>query len=145
MVAVPIRGDKSQVVILRDGQQIAWTHLTNMTHSETSQFIEHHLIGHKKPVVDVLMMGYEGQINGLVVNAEIDRLIQEIRDARKAGVAVPVINIVYTERYPNGTIQTFYFEGVQLMLANRSGGGENEPITKAISFKADDARLIPNS
>lgn len=142
MVELPIRGDKSQLRILRDGEQIAWTHLTNITESETSQYIEHHLIGHKKPLVDVLMMGFEGQINGLVVNPEIDRLIQEIRDARKAGVALPEINIVYTEKYQDGRIQTFLFTDVQIMLANRTGGGENEPITKAISFKASDKRLL---
>ena len=142
MATLPIRGDKSQVRILRDGAQVAWGELANITYGETSQYVEHNLIGEKKPRVDVLMMGFEGTINGLVTNASIDRLIQEIRDARKSGVSLPVVDILYTESYPDGTNQTFLFVEVQLMLSNRSGAGANEPITKSISFKASDLRLV---
>lgn len=142
MADLPIRGDKSHVRILKDGAQVAWAELTNMTHGETSEYIEHNLIGERKPRVDVLMMGFEGTINGLVTNNSIDVLIQEIRDARKAGVSLPVINILYTELYPGGQQQTFLFTDVQLMLSNRSASGANEPITKSISFKASDVRLV---
>ena len=77
MATLPIRGDKSKIRILSNGAQVAWTTLSNITYNETSQFIEHNLIGEKKPRVDVLMMGFEGQINGLVVNDSIDLLIQQ--------------------------------------------------------------------
>lgn len=143
MAILPIRGDKSQVRILENGAQVAWGELANITYGETSQYIEHNLIGEKKPRVDVLMMGFEGTINGLVINASIDRLIQRIRDARKSGVATPVINILYTEQYPaNEGNQTFLFVDVQLMLSNRSAAGANEAISKSISFKASDLRLL---
>lgn len=139
---LPIRGDKCKVRILKDGAQVAYADVDNITHSETSQFIEHNLVGEKKPRVDVYMMGYEGTINGLVTNNSIDVLIQEIRDARKAGVALPVINILYTESYPDGTTQVFLFTDVQLTLSNRSSAGANEPITKSLAFKASDLRLV---
>lgn len=138
----PIRGDKCKMRILRDGAQVAWADFASMSYGETSEYIEHNLIGEKKPRVDVLMMGYEGTINGLVINDSIDRLIQDIRDARKAGVDMPVINIVYTEEYPDGREQVFLFTDVQLMLSNRQSAGANEAITKTISFKASDLRLV---
>ena len=143
MIPLPIRGDKTHVRILENGQQIAWAELQNISHNETSQYIEHNLIGEKKPRVDVLMMGFEGQINGLVTNPQIDMLIQRIRDARKSGVNLPQINIMYVEQYP-GTegSKTFVFEDVQLMLANRTAGGANEPVAKTISFKASDFRIL---
>ena len=142
MIPMPIRGDKSQVRILRDGQQIAWTYLTNLTYNETSRIDEHYPIGRKKPIIETLQMGWEGQMNGLVINSDIDRMLQDLRDANRSGVAVPVMNIVYTERYPDGSIETFLFTGVKFILGNRAAGGANETITKTVNFKADDLRII---
>ena len=137
-MALPIRGDKSQVRILVNGQPVAWAELTNMTFNETSQHREYHYIGRRLPEEDVLMMGYEGQITGLVTNSSIDDVLQSIRDARKAGVNLPVVNIVYSEQYENGVTATFMFKDVQLIYANRTGAGADEPISKAVSFKASD-------
>ena len=137
-MALPIRGDKSQVRILVNAQPVAWTELTNMTFNESTQPREYHYIGRRLPVEDAMMMGFEGQITGLVTNSSIDDVIQSIRAARKSGVNLPVVNIVYSEQYENGTTATFMFTDVQLILANRTGAGADEPISKAVSFKAAD-------
>ena len=141
-MATAIRGDKSHVRILKDGQPVDWQEITNIQDGETSQYIEDHYCGRKKPEVDVLMMGYEGTINGLVKNANIDILMQEIRDARKSGVSLPQINIVYVEQYDDAPSRTFLFTDVQLIFSNRTGAGANEKVTKTVSFKASDKRVL---
>ena len=139
---ITIRGDKNHVRILKNGAQVDWQEITSITDGETSQFQENYFCGRENPEVDVLMMGFEGTINGLVLNSAIDALIQEIRDARKARVALPEINIIYVEQYPNNTSTTFLFTDVQLIFANRNAGGANEKVTKSISFKASDKRIL---
>ena len=143
MVDLPIRGDKAHVRILKDGAQVGVNELLNITYSETSQKIEHHLVGEKKPRVDVQMMGFEGTLNGIVLTPDLDQLIQEIRDARKSGVSLPVINIIYVIQYHNAQTRTFLFTDVQLILGSKSMGGAPEPLTRNINFSASDVRLLP--
>ena len=138
---LPIRGDKTHVRILENGAPVAWAEITNITDSENSEIVEHFFVGQRDPEVQVMQRGFDGQINGLITNPEIDELFQRIRDARTSGVNEPVITIFYVIRYPNGTSKTFRFVQCELILANRTSGGANEPISRAISFKAKTWRI----
>ena len=141
MPILGIRGDKSHIRILKDGQPTAWSEATNMTYGEVSQFINDHYCGRKDPEVDVLTMGYEGSINFLVKDDSVDVLMAEIKAARDAGVALPTIDIIYVEQYPGGAQTSFHFIGVELILANRTSAGSDQKITKSLNFKASKLRI----
>lgn len=142
MLPLPIRGDKAHVRILENGAQVGVNELTSVTDSEASQKISHHLIGEKKPREDVQMMGFEGSLNGIVLTPALDRLIQRIRDARKSGVNLPVINILYVITYSNQETVSWLFTDVQLILGSRTIGGAPEPLTRNINFSASDWREV---
>ena len=138
---IPIRGDKSHVRILENGAQVAWAEITNITDSESTSLEEYHFVGASQPTIVSMMKGFEGQINGLITNPEVDDLMQRIRDARKSQVNEPVITLFYVVQYPGGIQRTFRFTQVEFVIANRTLGGANEPISRALAFRAKDCRV----
>ena len=144
-MAASIRGDKNHVRILKNGEQVAWFEITNVDSSEDSQNIESYFCGQREPETDTLMMGYSGTIQGEVKNDAVDQLIQEIRDARKSGVALPSVQLLIHEEYGDeaGTpATTFLYTDVQLTYGSHRFAGMQEKVQKTLNFKASDRRII---
>jgi len=142
-MSASIRGDKGHVRIVRNGQQIAWFEVTGLDSQEDTQLTESYYCGSKNPESDGLMMGWSGSVTGEVKNNAVESLIMEIRQARKSGVALPQVNIIYHEEYPDGGVDggngaTYLFTDVQLTYGGRRAAGAPEKITKTLNFKASD-------
>ena len=146
-MSASIRGDKQHIRILKDGEQVALFTVTGFDHSEDSQNIESYYAGQREPETDTLMMGFSGSMTTEVKNEVVEALIQEIRDARKSGSALPQVQIVVSEIYPDGSLNgnpgaSFLFTDVQLIYSSRRAGGANEKIVKTLSFKAADMVIV---
>ena len=143
-MSASIRGDKGHVRIIKNGEQVAWFEVTGLNSQEDTQLTESHYCGSKKPETDALMMGWSGTINGEVKNDAVEQLILEIRQARRSGVGLPQVNILYHEEYPDGALdgsngKTFLFTDAELVYGGRNAAGAPDKITKSLNFKASDA------
>ena len=146
-MSTSIRGDKGHVRLLINGQPVGWFEIINIDEAEDSQNTETYYCGRKEPETDTLMMGWSGSITGEVKNDAVDLVIQRIRDARKAGVALPQVSMIVYEEYPDGSTggaagATFLYTDVQLTYASRRAGGMQEKIQKVLNFKAADRRVL---
>lgn len=146
MAAPTVRGDKSHIRILRNGVQVDWQEILSFDDAAESQHHKSHYVGKERPETDVFEMGYGGTINGEIRNDVVDQLMQEIRTARKSGVATPVVNIMVYQRYPDGALdgsagKTVLFTDVQFTEGGHIGGAP-EKTTKSLTFTAADKILL---
>lgn len=141
MALASIRGDKSNVRILSNGQAVAWFEITNFDFQEQTQIHKSYFVGNSKPETDKDHMGWSGNIVGEVKNDALDRLIEESNRADRAGVNTPDITIFYNERYPDGSIKTWLFSGCRLQMS-RNQAGVNSKTQKSITFEAEDRESV---
>ena len=146
-MSASIRGDKGHVRIIKNGQEVAWFEITSVDDADESQHVKSHYVGRKRPETDVFEMGYNGTITGEVKNEVVDALMEEVRVARKSGVAIPQIAIMVYMEYPDGAIngqagRTTIFTDVQFTSSGHLGGA-TEKVTKTLQFSAADKKLIP--
>lgn len=147
-MSASIRGDKSHVRIIRNGQPELIYSITGMDVTENSQTIQSYYAGQTQSETDVLMMGFSGSIQVEVKNDGIDVLIDAVRAARNSGSAVPQVTITVYEEYPDGALdgstgKGFLYTDVQLTLGGSRLGGATEKLTKSLNFTCSDKVLIP--
>lgn len=148
-MSTSIRGDKGSIRILKNGQPVPILEIVSIDFAEESQQTKTYYCGRRDPETDVLPMGWNGSLTVEVKNDALDALMQEIDEARRAGVASPAIAILIYEAYPDGTSgsgqlglaenedgRATIFTDVQLTYSNRRQGGVQEKIMKTLSFSA---------
>ena len=145
-MASSVRGDKSHVRIIKNGQTVEWFEITSFDDSDESQHHKSYYVGERKPETDVFEMGYGGTINGEVKNEVIEELMQEVRIARNRGFGIPQINLQIYQRYNDGALngqegRTIVFTDVQFTSSGHIGGAA-EKTTKTLTFTASDKILM---
>ena len=143
-----IHGDKATARIIVNGEVKNILTVTSWDASEDANVEKRHYAGEQYPHTRKNVMGWRGRLQTDVVNAETDKLIQQINDAEDSGVNVPQVVLAIVERYDSRDIGsgqpqgvTHIFSDVSLIYESHSGAGKPDLVQKSITFEAARKRV----
>src|SRR4051812_26888131 len=117
-----IRGHMGSVKFFKDGELQNILNLTSVDLNQDSTFSRANYVGNPVSEGDQSIDGWSGSCDAEVKDATIDLFIDALINANLAGIGVSDYTFVVTEKYPNGTSQSYVYFDCQFKMSRKQGG-----------------------
>lgn len=130
-----IRGHQGSFKVFQDGKETVFDTITRVSVNQDSSFSRSFYVGNPIGEGDQSIEGWSGQFEMEVKNAIADEFMDALITANLNGIGVSDYTFITTEKYPDGTRQSYVYYDVQFKLS-KDQSGLNEKITKRYDFQA---------
>lgn len=136
-----IRGHQGQISFFQDGADVGVVNLTSVDIAQDSSFSRSNYVGVPEPEGDQSMEGWSGSVDAEVKDATIDKLIDGLVTNNLNGIGVSDYSFVHTEKYNDGTQQSYVYYDVQMKMSKKQEGLQSK-MTKKLDFQASGRKAI---
>ena len=134
-MASSIRGHQGQFKIFQDGSLQNIVNITKVDINQKSDFVQSMYVGSPVPEGDQTIMGWEGSIDLVVKDSEVDTFIDALVTNNLNGIGVSDYTFISTENYADGRSTSYVYFDCQFKMS-KSQEGLQSKMTKKIDFQA---------
>ena len=134
-MSASIRGHQGQFKIFENGGEVNIIDITSVDLTQDSDFSRTEYVGRPIAEGDQSIKGWSGSIDLEVKDASVDLFITNLVTNNLNGIGVSDYSFIETEKYPNGTVQSYVHFDCQFKMS-KSIKGLSDKVTKRLEFQS---------